>query len=158
MNFKHGHCKGYRSVEYSTWRNIKVRCLNPNSEDFKDYGGRGIKICDKWINSFPHFLQDMGQRPKGFQIDRIDNDKGYEPSNCRWVAPKPQQRNRSDNRFITAFGRTKTLAEWCEETGFGHKLISRRLDRGWAAELAISTPRLRARAPTKKEYENLHRI
>lgn len=88
---KHGEAN---SVEYSTWERIKGRCHNPKSRRFKDWGGRGIVVCERWRNSFEAFLEDMGRRPPDkTSIDRIDNDGHYEPGNCRWSTPKEQQNN-----------------------------------------------------------------
>ncbi len=83
------------TIEYSTWQGIKTRCLNENSKDYKRYGGRGITICEEWENSFETFYSDMGNKPNGMQIDRINNDGNYESKNCRWVTPKENSCNRS---------------------------------------------------------------
>jgi len=94
---KHNLCQ---SVEYKTWRSIKTRCLNPNFDQYDDYGGRGITVCDEWIDSFETFLKDMGSRPSNkHSIDRIDNDKNYCKENCRWVTRKEQCRNKRTNRI-----------------------------------------------------------
>ena len=81
------------TVEYLTWKRMRQRCYNPNTPRFKDWGGRGIKVCDRWLNSFENFLQDMGERPKGTSLDRINNDGNYEPNNCRWATSKEQRNN-----------------------------------------------------------------
>ena len=81
--------------EYFTWKKIRQRCYNPNNQDYKHYGGRGIKVCDRWKNSFEAFYQDMGPRPKGHLIDRKDNDGNYEPDNCRWVTITESNRNKT---------------------------------------------------------------
>lgn len=95
VGFKHSHTSnGYQSLTYTSWHGMKQRCLNPNHDGYKNYGGRGIKICERWINSFENFLEDMGERPsRKYQLNRIDNDGDYTPKNCEWVTAKKQIRN-----------------------------------------------------------------
>ena len=98
-NIKHGHCpwNGKPSPTYCSWDKMKQRCLNPNCPRFKDYGGRGIKVTERW-QDFANFLADMGERPPGKTLDRINNDGNYEPENCRWATPKEQIQNRRDQK------------------------------------------------------------
>lgn len=92
--FKHGHYRyGKGTSTYNSWTAMKSRCLNPQNLRFSDYGGRGITICDRWLD-FRNFLEDMGERPKGLTLDRKDNNKGYEPDNCRWATWAEQLANR----------------------------------------------------------------
>jgi hypothetical protein len=96
-HFKHGL---YKTPEYNIWKGMKRRCYNKNYRQYKDYGGRGITICDRWLESFVNFYQDMGPRPNpNMNIERIDNNKGYEPSNCKWATTKEQNRNKNCNKI-----------------------------------------------------------
>ena len=118
-NTIHGNaCRGKLSTEYSSWNALKNRCLNMNAEKWPNYGGRGIKICDRWIDSFENFLYDMGKRPEGCSsIDRKDNDGGYEPGNCRWATYKQQAGNTSKNVWIEHGGKRMIKADWIREVG-----------------------------------------
>jgi hypothetical protein len=92
-NFKHGESN--KKLEYFIWKNLKKRCNNPNNKKYKDYGGRGIKVCNEWINSYEQFIKDMGYKPsKEYSIDRINVNGNYEPSNCRWATPEQQANNK----------------------------------------------------------------
>jgi hypothetical protein len=138
---KHGQSKSGSPSRraYVVWMNMKGRCLNPNNPKYPRYGGRGIKVCDRWMD-FANFLADMGDRPPGSSIDRIDNDGHYEPGNCRWATPIQQQQNNSRNVFLTARGRKACLVEWSRITKVGRKTIRRRLKEGWDVERAVSAP------------------
>lgn len=110
--------------EFRTWTDMQTRCLNQNSTSYQHYGGRGIEICQRWLESFENFLADMGKKPSpGHSIDRIDNNGNYEPKNCRWATSAEQARNRriSDEEAglieIAINGATKPLIDWCEEYG-----------------------------------------
>ena len=125
---------------YSSWAMMLDRCRNTNNKRYHRYGGRGIKVCERWL-AFDNFLADMGERPSTeLTLDRIDNDGNYEPSNCRWANRKQQANNRSSNHLISAFGETLTLAQWCEKTGLSHPTIHNRLKRGWPPEKALNRP------------------
>jgi hypothetical protein len=127
----HGNSRhGKESREYRTWRHIRSRCRNKNNPAYKDYGGRGISVCDRW-NSFANFLADMGPKPSPkHQIERIDNDGDYEPSNCRWATPIEQSNNRRTNHFITIRGRTLSIADWAREIDFPYKELRALVDYG----------------------------
>ena len=134
---KHGQ---YKSRTYGTWHSMTQRCLNSRHQAFASYGGRGISVCRRWMNSFEAFLQDMGEQPNGLQLDRINNDGNYEPENCRWVTRSEQQRNTRANRLISYNGTTKCLSEWAEHTGIHIATITGRLRTGWTIETALVTP------------------
>lgn len=141
--FKHG--KIHTRV-YKTWTNMKQRCLNPNSSAYKDYGGRGIKVCDRWL-SFENFLDDMGDRPEGMSIDRKGNNGNYEPNNCRWATPKKQNNNRRDNVRIKFYGMDLTLPEWGELLNIKSRTLWMRLNgHGWSIQKTLTTPARRRRA------------
>ena len=138
---KHGHTiKGKGTRTYESWHSMIQRCTNPKDKRYKDYGGRGITVCERWLNSFPNFLEDMGDRPKGHQIDRMNNDKGYHKSNCLWVTPKQNSRNRRSNHLETHNGKTQCITAWSEEVGIPEYVIRQRLKHGWSIERALTTP------------------
>lgn len=133
---KHGMCD---SLTYGSWSAMKFRCENSGHIAFAHYGGRGISVCERWAK-FENFLADMGERPKGKSLERIDNSKGYTPDNCRWASSKEQARNRRDNRLIEAFGQKFCQSEWAEIVGIKLSTIRERLRRGWTAEESLLTP------------------
>jgi len=106
---------------------MRRRCLSPSSPIFRYYGGRGIKICAGW-GDYLTFLADMGERPAGRTLDRIDNDGDYEPGNCRWATRVEQANNKSSNRILSALGQRKTMAQWAAETGIKTATIWARLE------------------------------
>lgn len=97
----HSKHNAINTPEYKTWCHMKERCLNPNCKDFKNYGGRGINVCDRWMYSFINFFTDMGEKPPGLTIERLDVNGDYEPSNCAWRCRKEQSRNRRNNVLNT---------------------------------------------------------
>ncbi len=131
-------CQGKRTKEYIVWAGMLQRCNNPKNAAFDRYGGRGIAVYDRW-HSFEKFLADMGPRPEGASIDRIDNDGDYEPNNCRWATEREQQRNRSNNRMLTWRGTTMCAADWSDQTGIPARRIISRLSRGWSIDRTLST-------------------
>ena len=125
---------------YSTWCGMWTRCTNPNQRTWANYGGRGIKVCDRW-KDFQLFLADMGERPEGSTLDRIDNDGDYCPGNCQWQTLARQSRNKRNTLSLTYAGRTQPLADWAEERGMVYATLYNRLHvYGWTAERALSTP------------------
>jgi hypothetical protein len=130
-----------KSSEYNAWCDMKARCNRTSHKWFHRYGGRGITVCERWANSFPNFLSDMGKKPgKEYSLDRIDNDGIYEPGNCRWATRIEQDNNKSDNRFLTYNGRTQTVTQWQRELGLSRGVIEARLDRGFTSKQAIEIP------------------
>lgn len=129
-----------KTTTWMIWTGIRSRCISPTNRSFKNYGGRGIKVCPRWRDSFANFLADMGERPPGMQIERKDNNGDYEPGNCRWATRIEQAGNRRNNRRITTRGQTLMLAEWSRIGGVKAPTISRRLKRGWTVESAIFSP------------------
>ena len=123
----------------NVWRSICHRCHNPNHQDYPTYGDRGITVCDRW-KIFRNFYDDLGPIPKGMTVDRIDNDKGYCPENCRLVDAKTQANNRRSNRFITHKGKTQSLALWSDESGIPYGTLQARLDSKWPVEKALTQP------------------
>jgi hypothetical protein len=131
-----------KTVEYKTWSRLKTRCYNKNNEKYKNYGGRGIKVCQRWLNSFENFLEDMGKRPEGrYSIDRIDVNGNYEPDNCRWATDLEQMNNTTTNKLITYKEKTQTLSQWARELNIDADIISQRLIRDkWSVEKALTQP------------------
>ena len=123
---------------YHSWVGMKQRCLNPKNPKFIIYGKRGISICDRWLNSFENFLEDMGIAPSGYSIERINNNGNYEPKNCKWATNKEQSNNRRSNKFITHNGETLGICEWSKRLGAGISLITYRLKKGWDPIAAIT--------------------
>ena len=137
-NTKHG-MKGTK--EYCAWSELKQRCNNPKEPQYKNYGARGIKVCDRWLHSFENFFADMGKAPAGCSIDRIDVNGDYCPKNCRWADNETQQYNRRDTVKITFDGITETLLYWSKKTGIPAKnLYSRFHGMKWSAEKTLCTP------------------
>ena len=107
-----------QTLEYNSWGSMKQRCLNPSNPKYPNYGGRGIRICNQWVNSFENFLSDMGKKPSRFYtLHRINNDGNYEPSNCEWATSKVQGRNTTRSRFVEIDGVRLCVTEWCERLG-----------------------------------------
>jgi len=137
---KHGHStRAKTSKTYRSWYSIIQRCTNPNNKDYHSYGGRGITICKRWMK-FENFLKDMGEMPKGHQIDRVNNDKGYCRSNCRLVTSKINNRNKRNNHLITYKGKTQCMSAWAEELNINKATLWYRVYYGWSIEKTLTTP------------------
>jgi hypothetical protein len=136
---RHGQSK---TRLYMVWAAMKRRCYNPRAAFYERYGGRGITVCDRWRESFVAFVEDMGERPPGHEIDRIDNDGNYEPGNCRWATRKEQVLNRAVVKLVTIGATTLPLRTWCDLSGVRYGKAIQRLFAGWAPHHAILCPTL----------------
>lgn len=147
MKIKHGHARsGKKTPEYFTWEDMKSRCCNPKDANYHSYGGRGISIDKRWLK-FENFFSDMGLRPEGTTIERIDNSQGYSASNCRWATAQEQARNRRTNRHITAFGKTICFKDAAQMYGLSMGCLTARL-KAMSPEDALTKP-LEPRRPRK---------
>lgn len=141
-NNSHARTHGMSSSpEYQSWCSMKDRCLNPNNKRYFDYGGRGITVCDRWIEGFDNFFADMGERPEPkhkYSIERIDNSLGYSPENCKWSSVEEQAMNKRNTVYLTlpcgSTLQTKTIKEWSEITGLSSDTIRTRRKRNWPAD------------------------
>jgi len=124
IQFKHGRSGAHDAV-YRAWKNMKQRCLNPDNHSFARYGGRGITVCDRW-NDFTPFLEDMGARPEGMSIERIDNSLGYFKENCIWANKITQANNTRRNVFVDVDGERFTLSQLARKTGINAKTLRMR--------------------------------
>lgn len=122
---------------YRSWIKMRDRCLNENHSHYLHYGGRGITICDRW-ERFENFVEDMGPRPIGLTLDRVNNDLGYNPDNCKWSSMKEQNRNKTNGTEITIGSITMSITEWSEQPGTSERhLIYNRIRRGWCPQTAV---------------------
>lgn len=119
------------SSTYISWQSMKNRCCNINDQCYENYGRRGISVCDRWKDSFENFYKDMGDRPKGMTIDRINNDGNYEHGNCKWATQREQGNNRRTNVFLTYNNLKLTVAQWARKLDMPHTTILRRIKHGW---------------------------
>ena len=143
---KHGHARvKQHSREYRSWCKMHDRCrAKEGTENWRWYGSRGIVVCERW-KDFASFLSDMGERPEGHTLDRIDSSKGYAPDNCRWATPLQQSTNSGSARMLTIDGVTQTTAEWARVSGVGYRMLCKRINRGWSPIDAISLPSTKVR-------------
>jgi hypothetical protein len=131
-----------RTKTYQIWIDMRKRCNKPARADYKNYGARGIMVCERWNQSFANFLLDMGEAPPESSIERIDNNGNYEPSNCRWATRKEQQRNTRRTQFYELNGETLCVRAWEEKLGLSQGALWHRLRRGWDSQKALSTPKV----------------
>jgi hypothetical protein len=134
---KHGKSN---TITYGIYNGMLQRCLNYKNNHFKDYGGRGITVCERWLAGFEFFLADMGECPLKHTIERSDVNNGYSPENCIWAMNDVQQNNKRTSRFIEFNGERKTIAQWASELGMTRHALRGRIDLGWSIEMAFNTP------------------
>lgn len=137
-NVKHG---GHGTLTYMRWKSMMQRCNNPKATNYKYYGAVGIKVCERW-HDYPSFLADMGECPnRSMTLDRIKNELGYQPGNCRWITQAEQNAHRPRHTVqLTHGGMTQSVAQWAAATGIKANNISMRLRLGWTVEKALTTP------------------
>ena len=125
------------STEHSIWSAMKKRCFDPKSSDYPRYGGRGITVCERWKDSFSNFYADMGSKPEGCSIDRIDFDGNYEPMNCKWSTHIEQANNKSNNCWYEYGDERHTIAEWSRISGLPYSFLNNRLKKGMPMPYAL---------------------
>lgn len=136
----HGHSWPVRTRTYTIWKGMRNRCRGLKPADARIYRDRGIAVCARW-NAYAAFLEDMGEAPDGMSIDRIDNDKGYSPDNCRWATPLEQSNNSRVVRLVTVGERTQSISAWARELSVTPSALQHRLSRGMPIEQAMTLPR-----------------
>lgn len=128
------------TATFTVWRSMHARCKNPKSKDYPNYGGRGIAVCERW-DRFENFLADMGERPARLTLERSDNERGYEPGNCRWATIREQNLNTRANRVLEVAGERHPISMWAELTGISKSTLRRRvIELGWSHERAVTEP------------------
>lgn len=124
--------------EYYAWIDMRRRCADPKHHQFKNYGARGITVCERWVHSFTCFLEDVGRAPgKEYSLDRIKNNRGYDPDNVRWATKEQQDNNKRTNRWLTHNGKTLTVAQWAKELDVSHSVLICRLRSGHTVERVL---------------------
>lgn len=140
QSITHGHTvNGKISREYMSWSRAKLRCTNSKAARFKDWGGRGIKMCERWMQSFDNFLADMGPCPNGYSIERKNNDGNYEPGNCCWADRVSQNNNKRNNVKLLYKGQMLTVPQLARIANLKVRTLGRRLERGWPLEKAMAS-------------------
>lgn len=131
--------------EYMSWSAMITRCTNQNSAAYKDYGGRGITVCPQWKCSFEQFFLDMGPKPtRDHQIDRIDNDRGYDPANCCWATRGENMKHTRRSRLVEVDGELASIAYWASLYGVSRKLVTKRISKGMSPKEALTKPKMSA--------------
>lgn len=128
-----------KTKTHIVWKSMRNRCNGPSQDSYHLYGGRGIRVCERW-DSFENFLSDMGECPQGYSLDRINVNGNYEPDNCRWIPLKRQAHNTRRSRVLRFSGEDLTMADWSEKLGISTMLIWWRLNKGWSVDRALGTP------------------
>ena len=149
---KHKYGRSTCLSEYKSWWSMVARCTNTNHKSYPNYGGRGVTVCERWLNSFPAFVDDMGKRPKGKTLDRINSDKGYCPENCRWSTMTEQGNNRRNNRLLEYNGATHTAMEWVRLLNLKSATVYDRLRRNLPVDIVLSTLTLKELRQTSKQH------
>ncbi len=129
--------RGKGTPTHNTWSAMKQRCADPNHAQFQYYGGRGVSVCHRWAESYEVFLADMGERPAGMSIERINTNGNYEPGNCKWATDHEQQRNRRSTILVERNGVKRCVKDWCEELGLNTDRVYGRIRRGESPEKAL---------------------
>ena len=135
------------------YRHMKSRCYTRKTLTINIMAGGGISICERWLGGVEFFLEDMGEKPEGLELDRKDNNQGHSADNCQWITHKQNMRNRRSNRVIEYGGKTQTLVEWSEELGFNYRIVRYRLVRGWDVIAAFTTP-FRPKNKARAQHKN----
>jgi len=141
LNETHGMSK---TKIYKIWTSMHERCYQPSNHAYARYGARGIVVCERW-HDFNLFFSDMGHRPPGKSLDRIDNNKSYSPENCRWATPEEQQNNTSSAHLLSHGGVTKSISQWARHLGVSRNRIRTRLQKGASVEVALFAPKISGR-------------
>lgn len=145
---------------YRIWCGMRWRCECRTNSNYAWYGARGISVCQRWRESYLAFLEDMGEAPDGASIDRINNDGGYEPGNCRWATHVEQSRNRSTNAIVSAFGESKALIDWLDDYRcvVNASTLYARIERGWEPQAAISIPAAKRHQLSDDDVREIRRL
>ena len=128
---------------------MKSRTTNPKNIGYHRYGGRGIRVCERWLK-YENFKADMGEPPEGMTLERIDNNGPYSPENCRWATRTEQNNNTRSNRMLTFRGKTQTIMQWAREIGVSFQVLWYRIARGWSVDRALTTP---LQHPGRRQHE-----